>query len=305
MRATHPLRALTPIEVRALQRTARATSERVDVVKRAQALLAVKAGQGYTQAAKAAGYQSGDSVSQLVARFNRHGLAALSIAAGRGRKATSTPVQRERIVQELQREPDRKADGTATWSLKTLERSLRKEALPQVGKSTIREVLRGARAIALAKRAPGVPLAPPCASAKPGRYRCKTRSSARKKPLIELAYEQAEAAGIVQLNEDEAGPYQAIPQPGEDWHLQGQPKAQPHEYVRGGTAKLLTLFRPATGLVRAKGVLSAPSAGAASMVARAVASDPGASGEGAPAGTCALAGGSSVAGDLAALVVVL
>jgi hypothetical protein len=32
----------------------------------------------------------------------------------------------------------------------------------------------------------------------------------------------------------------------------------PHEYVRGGTAKLLTLFHPATGLVRAKGVLSAP-----------------------------------------------
>src|SRR5258708_14468837 len=36
----------------------------------------------------------------------------------------------------------------------------------------------------------------------------------RKKRVIELACEQAEAAGIVQLNEDEAGPYQAIPQPG-------------------------------------------------------------------------------------------
>ena len=35
---------------------------------------------------------------------------------------------------------------------------------------------------------------------------------------------------------------------------------QPHEYERGGTAKLLTLFRPATGQVRAKGVLSAPNA---------------------------------------------
>src|SRR5437868_12613455 len=35
---------------------------------------------------------------------------------------------------------------------------------------------------------------------------------------------------------------------------------QPHEYERGGTAKLLTLFRPATGHVRAKGVLSAPNA---------------------------------------------
>jgi hypothetical protein len=35
---------------------------------------------------------------------------------------------------------------------------------------------------------------------------------------------------------------------------------QPHEYVRGGTAKLLTLFHPASGLLRAKGVLSAPNA---------------------------------------------
>lgn len=34
----------------------------------------------------------------------------------------------------------------------------------------------------------------------------------------------------------------------------------PHEYVRGGTAKLLTLFRPATGEVRAKGVLRATNA---------------------------------------------
>ncbi len=78
--------------------------------------------------------------------------------------------------------------------------------------------------------------------------------------MIELAYEQAEAAGIVQLNEDEAGPYQAIPQPGASWQLEGHPVLQPHEYERGGTAKLLTLFRPATGLLRAKGVLSAPNA---------------------------------------------
>lgn len=78
--------------------------------------------------------------------------------------------------------------------------------------------------------------------------------------MIELAYEQAEAAGIMQVCEDEAGPYQAIPQPGEDWHPEGKPTTQPHEYVRGGTAKLLTLFRPATGEVRAKGVLSAPNA---------------------------------------------
>jgi DDE superfamily endonuclease len=78
--------------------------------------------------------------------------------------------------------------------------------------------------------------------------------------LIEQAYEQAEAAGIVQLNEDEAGPYQAIPQPGACWQPEGHPALQPHEYERGGTAKLLTLFRPATGQVRAKGVISATNA---------------------------------------------
>jgi hypothetical protein len=64
----------------------------------------------------------------------------------------------------------------------------------------------------------------------------------------------------VQLNEDEAGPYQAIPQPGASWQPQGHPALQPHEYERGGIAKLLTLFRPATGQIRAKGVVSVTNA---------------------------------------------
>ena len=58
--------------------------------------------------------------------------------------------------------------------------------------------------------------------------------------------------------EDEAGPYQAIPQPGPSWQPAGHPARQPHEYVRGGTAKLLTLFRPASGEVRALPVTNAP-----------------------------------------------
>ena len=40
----------------------------------------------------------------------------------------------------------------------------------------------------------------------------------------------------------------------------GCPLRQPHEYIRGGTATLLALFRPATGELRAKGVTSAPNA---------------------------------------------
>jgi hypothetical protein len=60
--------------------------------------------------------------------------------------------------------------------------------------------------------------------------------------------------------QDEAGPYQAVPQPGPSWQPAGHPARRPHEYVRGGTAKLLTLFRPATGEVRARPVAAAPNA---------------------------------------------
>ncbi len=66
--------------------------------------------------------------------------------------------------------------------------------------------------------------------------------------------------GVPLWCQDEAGPYQAIPQPGASWQLEGQPARQPHEYMRGGTAKLLTLFRPATGEVRAQPVERAPNA---------------------------------------------
>jgi hypothetical protein len=76
--------------------------------------------------------------------------------------------------------------------------------------------------------------------------------------MIDLAYRVAEVAGIPLWNQDEAGPYRTMPYPGESWEPEGAPARQPHEYVRNGTAKLLTLFRPATGTVRAKGVTTAP-----------------------------------------------
>lgn len=76
--------------------------------------------------------------------------------------------------------------------------------------------------------------------------------------MIERAYRDAEAAGIVVCCQDEAGPYQTKPYPGESWQSEGDPARQPHEYWRNGTAKLLTLFRPATGEVHARGVRSAP-----------------------------------------------
>jgi hypothetical protein len=54
--------------------------------------------------------------------------------------------------------------------------------------------------------------------------------------------------------EDEAGPYQTKPYPGQSWEPAAHPARLPHEYLRQGTAKLLTLFHPASGEVRVKGV---------------------------------------------------
>ena len=75
--------------------------------------------------------------------------------------------------------------------------------------------------------------------------------------MIEAAYHQRD---LPVWTEDEAGPYQTLPSPGSHWHRTGQPVRMPHEYVRAGTAKQLTLFHPASGIVRVKGVTSSGNA---------------------------------------------
>jgi hypothetical protein len=92
----------------------------------------------------------------------------------------------------------------------------------------------------------------------------------RRKKLIEQAYTLGAELGLAvwcedeagpfqavphpgtswQPCEDEAGPFQAVPHPGTSWQPCEHPAKQPHEYIRGGTTKILTLFHPATGRVR-------------------------------------------------------
>jgi len=74
--------------------------------------------------------------------------------------------------------------------------------------------------------------------------------------LIERAYKVGESLGLSVWTEDEVGPFQTIPYEGHSWCPEGQPNRQSHEYVRNGTAKLLTLFHPSDGRVRVKGVTS-------------------------------------------------
>ena len=119
------------------------TAPAVEVI-RAKLLLAVDRGEDYQTAARSVGRRSGDAVSHLVARFNAEGLAALTPRPGGGRRPTYGPQDRGRIVAEAARTPTPEGDGTATWSLSTLRRSLHAapDGLPRVSTYTIREVLR-------------------------------------------------------------------------------------------------------------------------------------------------------------------
>jgi transposase len=139
----NPLRPLTDAENAYLAGVARSMRERAERVARAKVLLAVADGATFRDAARAAGRSSAQGVGNLVVRFNRQGLAALDSGWGGGPPIRYGPAERARILQEFRRQPDRERDGTATWSLTTLQRALRRapDGLPTVGTRVILETL--------------------------------------------------------------------------------------------------------------------------------------------------------------------
>jgi hypothetical protein len=142
-RRTAPLRPLTTDERAELERVSRAGSERADRVAHAKALLAIADGALFSDAARCAGRRSPRAVAALVARFNACGLPALDRRHGGGPAIQYGIEQRERILAEFQRAPDRERDGTATWSLTSLQRALRTapDGLPEVSTQTILQTL--------------------------------------------------------------------------------------------------------------------------------------------------------------------
>lgn len=138
-----PLRSLTETERAALETLSRSTRTPVAQVMRAKLLLAVAAGVNYTEAAHRVGRRSNDAVSKLVSGFNQVGLDALIPGHGGGFTVQYGETEKERILREFQRTPQRDTDGTATWSLQTLQRVLQHavDGLPKVSTWTISAVL--------------------------------------------------------------------------------------------------------------------------------------------------------------------
>ena len=135
--AKDPLRPLCPAEREQLTVLSRSQAAPASHVARAKALLAVAEGQPYTQAARQAGRRSGDAVAQLVARFNQEGLGAVLPGHGGGPPVQYTTAEREQILRLARRTPEREVDGTATWSLSTLQGALRRQGLPSISTYTI------------------------------------------------------------------------------------------------------------------------------------------------------------------------
>jgi transposase len=142
-RKKDPLRPLTDSERQSLTRLSRSQTAPAVEVARATMLLAVSDGADYQVAARRVGRRSGDAVSHLVSRFNAEGLAATSPRPAGGHPVVYGPAERELILTQVARSPTPEADGTATWSLGTLQKSMRAApgGLPTISTYTIRQVL--------------------------------------------------------------------------------------------------------------------------------------------------------------------
>lgn len=123
----NPLRTLTEEERTTLERLSRSHHTAAIVVGRAKTLLAVSTGMAYTEAARRCGRRSSEGVARLVSRFDQHGLKALESRPGGRPPIVYGSAERNHILETARRTPDREQDGTATWSLTTLQRVLRRE----------------------------------------------------------------------------------------------------------------------------------------------------------------------------------
>ena len=161
-----PLRSLQDTERVSLVRLSRSASAPAAQVARARALLAVAEGLNYTAAAQLVGRRIGDTVARWVAGFNTAGLVAVVPRHGGGQPLRYGAVEQRRVLAEVARPPDRARDGTASWSLTTLQAALRRPRRVCPVSAPTRLAAPYTRPVSVGSRAgPGARRAWSCASA--------------------------------------------------------------------------------------------------------------------------------------------
>ena len=131
------LRPLSEFEQDVLGDLSRSQSEPEIVVIHARLLLSVAGGLPFVRAARKVGGRSAQTVACVVRRFNEVGLESVYRKPGSGRVATYSAADRKAIVSLARSTPDRERDGTATWSISTLCRSLRRNGFPNICNSSV------------------------------------------------------------------------------------------------------------------------------------------------------------------------
>lgn len=139
-----PIRKMTEEEFIYLNQVARAFSESSSRVARAKVLLIVSDGASYQEAALRAGRRSAQSVSKLVSRFNQEGIEAINIKHAGGPSVEYGSDEKQKITNIISSPPDRKTNGTATWSLSSLQRHLEKTEMGHVSTYTLWKILHNA-----------------------------------------------------------------------------------------------------------------------------------------------------------------
>lgn len=220
----HPLRALTASERALLEALARSRNAPADRIARAKELLAVAEGAHLGEAVLVAGRCCRQALAELIVRFNEQGMEAVWGHHGGVPALRYGPEEQSRILKEFARTPDREKEGTATWSWTTLQKALRKapDGLPTVSTYVILQVLHQA-GYTWQKDRTGCHTATVERKRKEGTVHVTDPEATPQKGAIEQAYPLAEKAGIPVWCEDEAGPYQAIPQAGTSWQKDGDP----------------------------------------------------------------------------------
>jgi transposase len=139
-----PLRKLEKEEIEHLKRLSRSQGAPAAQVARAKAILAVAAGQTYSQAARDSGQASGDTVASWVQRFNREGLSGIVPRHGGGAQQRYNPEDRAKIVEIARSIPNPQVDGTSNWTLHSLRTTLQRQGLPAPSIYTLWVILRDA-----------------------------------------------------------------------------------------------------------------------------------------------------------------
>lgn len=134
------LRTLTPDEQRELERISRSRTEAARRVERAQALLALDAGQRVAEVAETH-RRSLLAIYQWLHRFNACGLAALDDAPRLGRPPTYSEMQRGELLAVAQTHPEKLNLPFGHWTLDRLVTYAHEQLHIPISRSQLGEIL--------------------------------------------------------------------------------------------------------------------------------------------------------------------